>query len=167
MPARKRSVPDSADGGRRRSGRISSTPKKSSYFEDSEGEEEISEPTKKRGRPAKRARVEKTEPEGAESDDYKDEREDASQQDEDEEDEEVDEDAPMKKTIIPLEKMRDTGGVEYEDERIHNNTVLFLKDLKANNKRSWLKCKPPALYMAIHISILTRRQRMTENTDGP
>ena len=144
MAPRKRSAPEPAEGGRRRSGRISSTPKKSNYFEDTEeeAEAEARESPKKRGRPAKKARVEEKAPVGDESDDYRDEEDEAVQEDEDEdEDEEVDEDAPMKKTIIPLEKMRDTGGVEYEDERVHNNTMLFLRDLKANNKRSWLKCK--------------------------
>ena len=95
-----------------------------------------------RGRPSKRASTAKEEADD-ESDDYKNEVEEPVQENEDE-DEEVDEDAPMKKTIIPLEKMRDTGGIEYEDEKIHKNTVLFLRDLKANNKRSWLKCELPS-----------------------
>ncbi len=43
-------------------------------------------------------------------------------------------------TFIPLEGLRGDGGVPYEDERIHKNTLLFLGDLRANNKRSWLKC---------------------------
>lgn len=37
-------------------------------------------------------------------------------------------------------QLRDTDGVDYEDTRIHKNTFLFLKDLKANNRRNWLKC---------------------------
>jgi hypothetical protein len=41
---------------------------------------------------------------------------------------------------IPLPKARDAGGQPYEDSRIHPNTFLFLKDLKANNNRDWLKC---------------------------
>ncbi|OTA95606.1 hypothetical protein M434DRAFT_196467 [Hypoxylon sp. CO27-5] len=36
-------------------------------------------------------------------------------------------------------QLRDTDGVDYEDTRLHKNTLLFLKDLRANNKRSWLK----------------------------
>jgi hypothetical protein len=59
----------------------------------------------------------------------------------DEDDSELDEDAPPRVTIIPLEKLRDDGGVEYEDHKLHRNTMLFLRDLKANNKRPWLKCK--------------------------
>ncbi|KAI1800293.1 hypothetical protein F4811DRAFT_44272 [Daldinia bambusicola] len=42
-------------------------------------------------------------------------------------------------TFIPAIQLRHTGGVEYEDTRLHKNTFLFLKDLKANNERSWLK----------------------------
>ncbi|OTA98250.1 hypothetical protein M426DRAFT_326136 [Hypoxylon sp. CI-4A] len=41
--------------------------------------------------------------------------------------------------FIPSVELRDDGGVEYEDTRVHKNTLLFLKDLKANNKRNWLK----------------------------
>lgn len=64
------------------------------------------------------------------------------QQEEVEDDEgEFDEDARPKVTFIPLPKLRDDGGIGYEDDRAHPNTLLFLKDLKANNKRSWLKCK--------------------------
>lgn len=40
---------------------------------------------------------------------------------------------------IPGEKSN--GGVPYEDERIHKNTMDFLKDLKKNNRRDWLKCE--------------------------
>jgi hypothetical protein len=41
---------------------------------------------------------------------------------------------------IPLPKARDAGDQPYEDGRIHPNTFLFLKDLKVNNNREWLKC---------------------------
>lgn len=41
---------------------------------------------------------------------------------------------------IPLPKARDAGDTPYENSRIHPNTFLFLKDLKANNNRDWLKC---------------------------
>ena len=57
------------------------------------------------------------------------------------EDEESDDDAPPKVTFIPLPQLRDTGGVDYEDDRLHGNTLHFLKDLKKNNERGWLKCK--------------------------
>lgn len=42
-------------------------------------------------------------------------------------------------TFIPHVKLRELNGVEYADEKLHKNTLLFLKDLKANNVRSWLK----------------------------
>ncbi|KAI0129397.1 hypothetical protein BJ170DRAFT_616086 [Xylariales sp. AK1849] len=45
--------------------------------------------------------------------------------------------------IIPLPKLRDNNGVEYQRGRLHPNTMLFLTDLKANNKRSWLKMRDP------------------------
>ncbi|KAI1153749.1 hypothetical protein F4825DRAFT_238941 [Nemania diffusa] len=51
-------------------------------------------------------------------------------------------DEPMV-TLIHLPRLRDTDGVEYEDTKVHPNTFLFLGDLKANNKRSWLKLHDP------------------------
>lgn len=148
MPARKRPAPDDVtSGGRRRSGRLSSTPQqKSKYFEDSdegdEENEETIEPPKKRGRPAKRASLQKKESSDA-TDDYKDNDDEEEDEDEKDDDSEIDESAPMKVTVLPLEQMRGTGGVEYEDEKLHKNTLLFLQDLKANNERSWLKCRFP------------------------
>ncbi|KAI1758152.1 hypothetical protein F4782DRAFT_476806 [Xylaria castorea] len=64
---------------------------------------------------------------------------------EDENDESEDDDVSDEPnvTFIPLPKLRDTDGVEYEDTRVHPNTLLFLGDLKANNKRSWLKMRDP------------------------
>ncbi|KAK0385358.1 hypothetical protein NLU13_7834 [Sarocladium strictum] len=170
MPAAKRSA-DSIAEPRRRSGRLSSTPKKSNYFEDPDTEsgddelpprkrgrpsktkslqaksseekydvsdeddelvkdEEESRP-RKRGRPPKNAKLAKKESE--------DQYEDDEEEEDDDEDEERDEAAPMRTKIIPLEQMRDAGGVDYEDYKIHKNTLLFLRDLKANNRRPWLK----------------------------
>lgn len=54
-------------------------------------------------------------------------------------DNDVDADGPQSYSI-PLPKARDAGDQPYEDSRIHPNTFLFLKDLKANNNRDWLKC---------------------------
>jgi len=89
-------------------------------------------PPRKRGRPSKsRAKQD--------SDEEESEAQFEEQEDDDEEEEEDDDDAPRKVQIIPLEKMRGTGGVEYEDHKLHRNTLLFLRDLKANNKRTWLK----------------------------
>ncbi|ETS78340.1 hypothetical protein PFICI_10402 [Pestalotiopsis fici W106-1] len=66
-------------------------------------------------------------------------------QSEDEEvlDDDSDDDESPRVEFIPLPQLRDTGGVEYEPEFVHPNTMAFLKDLKANNKRSWLKMRDP------------------------
>lgn len=61
----------------------------------------------------------------------------------DDDDDEDDEDSRPRVEIIPLEQMRPLDGVEYEDEKLHKNTMLFLRDLKANNKRPWLKSESP------------------------
>jgi hypothetical protein len=42
--------------------------------------------------------------------------------------------------IIKKPKARDAGDTPYTDETVHPNTMLFLKDLAANNERQWLKC---------------------------
>ncbi|KAL8393074.1 hypothetical protein RB595_003032 [Gaeumannomyces hyphopodioides] len=54
-------------------------------------------------------------------------------------DDDDDDDEEPRVTFIPHKKLRDAGGVEYADDRVHPNTLLFLADLKANNKRAWLK----------------------------
>lgn len=138
MPSRKRSAPDPSSE-RRRSGRISTSAQTSSYFEDTHDESAEDEaPVKKQRRlSAKRKSTSKQ----VEEDQYEDEPADEDQEDQDAEDDDDDDDAPRKVVIIPLEKMRDTGGVAYEDHKVHKNTLLFLKDLKANNKRTWLKCE--------------------------
>ncbi|KAK2782143.1 hypothetical protein FQN52_001077 [Onygenales sp. PD_12] len=46
---------------------------------------------------------------------------------------------PGKEVFIKIPKARDAGDTPYEDGTIHPNTMLFLKDLKANNQREWLK----------------------------
>ncbi|KAJ4210545.1 hypothetical protein NW767_000818 [Fusarium falciforme] len=122
----------SAEAVRRSSRRTSN---KSQYFEASETEESDPPPKKRRGRPPKKQA--KREPS---EDVYEEEpvQEPEEENDEDDDDED-DEDAPPKVTIIPLEKLRDTNGVDYEDFKVHKNTLLFLRDLKANNKRPWLK----------------------------
>ncbi|KAK0751195.1 hypothetical protein B0T18DRAFT_443755 [Schizothecium vesticola] len=63
----------------------------------------------------------------------------AADSDAEEEEEDDDSDARPKVVFIPHAKIRDDGGVPYTDERVHPNTLEFLKDLKANNVRSWLK----------------------------
>ncbi|XEV04405.1 hypothetical protein FSHL1_009692 [Fusarium sambucinum] len=51
----------------------------------------------------------------------------------------ADDDSPPVVTIIPLKKMRDDRGIAYVALKIHPNSLLFLKDLKVNNNRAWLK----------------------------
>ena len=50
---------------------------------------------------------------------------------------------PGKEVFIKLPKAREAGNTPYTDGELHPNTMLFLKDLKQNNKREWLKseCK--------------------------
>ncbi|KAF4977506.1 hypothetical protein FZEAL_5984 [Fusarium zealandicum] len=144
MPPRKRSA-EEITGTRRSSRRTSTT--KSQYFEGSDATEESDPPPKtKRGRPPKkkakrevsedRYEDELVQEDGDEDDQYKDE---PVEEPEEEEDDDDDEDAPPKVTIIPLEKLRGTDGMDYEDEKVHKNTLLFLRDLRANNQRPWLK----------------------------
>lgn len=161
MPAQKHKASETPDAsGRRRSGRISSSGQKSKYFEgDSEDDLASSDynntPSngkrrsngKKRGRPSKTAAVSSKRAkhranvdDDDDGDEYAEEDSDAKPETEEEEEDDDDEDAPPRVTITPLVKLRDIGGVPYEDTRLHKNTLLFLKDLKANNKRSWLKC---------------------------
>ncbi|CAD0052407.1 unnamed protein product [Aureobasidium pullulans] len=47
--------------------------------------------------------------------------------------------APGTQVIIKKPKPRAAGSTPYSDDTIHPNTMLFLKDLKANNDREWLK----------------------------
>lgn len=49
--------------------------------------------------------------------------------------------APGTQIIIKKPKPRTPGNTPYSDITIHPNTMLFLKDLKANNDREWLKSK--------------------------
>ena len=41
--------------------------------------------------------------------------------------------------VIEIPREKSPGDTPYEDERIHPNTLEFLRDLKKNNKREWLK----------------------------
>ena len=47
--------------------------------------------------------------------------------------------APGEAVFIKLPKAREAGKIPYKDNTIHPNTLLFLKDLRANNDREWLK----------------------------
>ncbi|KAK0617075.1 hypothetical protein B0T14DRAFT_538715 [Immersiella caudata] len=140
---------------------------------DSESDDELQTATKSAkksnssGRKAKKARkIEDSDDE----DNYQDEAVDDAEEDVDEDEDEIEEeeneaeeptkpakpakskvepeeesdsDAPLKVTFIPTPKLRDTGGVDYVDHKLHHNTLAFLKDLKANNKRDWLKSHDP------------------------
>lgn len=200
MPAQKHkasAIPDAS--GRRRSGRISTSGQKSKYFEDDSDDELANSDYnntplngnkatngKKRGRPSKKAAVSKKKAKlGSDDDDdgdeYAEEDSDVKPESDDEEEDDDDEDAPPRVTITPLVKLREIGGVPYEDTRLHKNTLLFLKDLKANNKRSWLKCMvltslTPSIVlhscsdMMVLQSISTDFrvfQRTIKNTDAP
>ncbi|OLN85081.1 hypothetical protein CCHL11_06319 [Colletotrichum chlorophyti] len=120
--------------------------------EDDEVEEE--QPKKRgRGRPkatahkpkvtahakAVKAKVSKKQNPDELEDEYHDEKSEEDEDEDGDEEEEEDDDDGRKVTIIPHEKLRPLNGVEYADDTLHKNTLLFLKDLKANNKRSWLK----------------------------
>ncbi|KAK4230189.1 hypothetical protein QBC38DRAFT_470270 [Podospora fimiseda] len=135
---------------RRRSNRVASTRITSKYFDTPEDpDSELSDyigprtrpPPKKRGRPSKKAKVESDDEDDEDADFKETETDQVSQENPSKEDEESDEDsdAPPKVTFIPAIKLRDTEGIPYVDSRIHPNTLAFLTDLKANNKRSWLK----------------------------
>ncbi|KAH7159439.1 hypothetical protein B0J13DRAFT_433469 [Dactylonectria estremocensis] len=57
------------------------------------------------------------------------------------EDSNDDEDNKRVVTIIPHEALRHLGGVEYEDYKVHMNTLLYPRDLMANNARTWFKSR--------------------------
>ena len=158
MPGRKRkpataekdaaAAAPEAPASRRRSQRVSASAQKSKYFEaesdtDAAGPDRAPTMQRGRGRPSKRAKTGGPQPES--KPDADDGRDNAAAQQEPEQkkaessDESFDEDAPPRVTFVPLPKLRDTGGIEYADDRLHPNTFAFLADLKANNKRSWLK----------------------------
>ncbi|KAF3048305.1 hypothetical protein E8E12_011662 [Didymella heteroderae] len=46
---------------------------------------------------------------------------------------------PGTRLIIKKPKARDAGDIPYTEGTIHPNTMLFLKEIKANNDRQWLK----------------------------
>jgi hypothetical protein len=47
---------------------------------------------------------------------------------------------PGMQLIIKKPKARGAGDIPYNASSIHPNTMLFLKEIKANNDRQWLKC---------------------------
>lgn len=48
---------------------------------------------------------------------------------------------PGNQVVIKKPQARPAGKIPYQDNTIHPNTLLFLKELKANNERQWLKSK--------------------------
>ena len=70
----------------------------------------------------------------------RDEISEPEDEDEDFDEDSDDESRPPKTIIIPLPKAREAGDTPYEDGRIHENTMLFLRDLKVNNNREWMRC---------------------------
>ncbi|KAI9709961.1 MAG: hypothetical protein M1820_003039 [Bogoriella megaspora] len=55
---------------------------------------------------------------------------------------------PGQQVIIKKPKAREAGSTPYRDDSIHPNTLLFLRDLKANNDREWLKMNDPEFRQA-------------------
>ncbi|KAI0187566.1 hypothetical protein EV127DRAFT_369327 [Xylaria flabelliformis] len=166
MAPKKRGFAEAQSESRRRSTRVSSI--KSSYFEEDEDDVDDSEsPPRKTTKTTARSQVEASDDDEDqyEEDDVDDDEEEEDvgdgdvsdgddsatpppkvrDGDEDENDNSEDDDGSdgPDVTFIPLPKLRDTDGVDYEDTKVHPNTLLFLGDLKANNKRSWLKMHDP------------------------
>jgi hypothetical protein len=54
---------------------------------------------------------------------------------------------PIEHALNSYLQSAEAGDTPYTDETIHPNTMLFLKDLAANNDRQWLKCTSTALIM--------------------
>jgi hypothetical protein len=61
--------------------------------------------------------------------------------------------APGTQIIIKKPKPRTPGKTPYSDITVHPNTMLFLKDLKANNDREWLKSKCLPISCSLYISL--------------
>ncbi|KAL9074163.1 MAG: hypothetical protein Q9157_004477 [Trypethelium eluteriae] len=55
---------------------------------------------------------------------------------------------PGNQVVIKKPKPRQAGDTPYTDDSIHPNTLLFLKDLKENNDREWLKMNDPEFRQA-------------------
>ncbi|KAF4172519.1 hypothetical protein CNMCM8694_001056 [Aspergillus lentulus] len=87
---------------------------------------------------------------GEEDEEVEQDDDNDDEEEEEEEEEEEDRIRTLKKdvkdkaserivTIVPYEELRPLDGVEYADYKVHRNTLLYLKDLKANNRRAWFK----------------------------
>jgi hypothetical protein len=72
--------------------------------------------------------------------------EDTEAEEEEEGDVDDDDDSDSRNSVtIEIPKARTAGARPYENDQIHQNTFLFLADLKKNNNRDWLKCLCPLL----------------------
>jgi hypothetical protein len=58
---------------------------------------------------------------------------------------------PGKQVFIEKPKPRGDGGIKYVDDRIHPNTMEFLKDLKKNNDREWFKSMCSTIFFLLVI----------------
>lgn len=66
---------------------------------------------------------------------------------------------PGNEVVIKKPKARPAGRIPYSDESIHPNTFLFLKELKENNNREWLKSKSYSRFaiLSMHTTGPTRQ----------
>ncbi|OCL15453.1 hypothetical protein AOQ84DRAFT_124095 [Glonium stellatum] len=76
---------------------------------------------------------------------------------------------PGTQVIIKKPKAREAGATPYADDTIHPNTMLFLKDLAANNDREWLKMHDPDYRAALKdftsfVECLTQRMVEVDET---
>ena len=55
---------------------------------------------------------------------------------------------PGTQLIIKKPKARQAGDTPYTESTIHPNTMLFLKEIKENNDRQWLKCTSSVVFPA-------------------
>ena len=56
---------------------------------------------------------------------------------------------PGTRLIIKKPKARQAGDTPYTESTIHPNTMLFLREIKENNDRQWLKCTSSAVPSAV------------------
>lgn len=79
---------------------------------------------------------------------------------------------PGKQVFIEKPKPRGDGGITYVPENIHPNTMTFLRDLKDNNDREWLKsqycyCCNVGLSFNLPARRLDLDTRSLRDVDGP
>ncbi|KAF1997957.1 hypothetical protein P154DRAFT_524496 [Amniculicola lignicola CBS 123094] len=68
---------------------------------------------------------------------------------------------PGVQLIIKKPKAREAGNVQYADDTIHPNTMLFLKELAGNNDRQWLKMHDPDYRQSLQ-DFTTFLEKLTE-----